>query len=313
MVAFLYVLLFIFILSITVTLSKIIYEKNIVDKITMEFEIRYKKRSELEEKRRKLEGNISKVKFLNSFDEMLNRSGLKEKYQLLNSEMYISITLILALISYLLSKFIYNFIGFNLIIAIAVCFISYLIVYYRSGIAFQNIDNEVMSFINNIENFSTTSKDIVSIFEEVIPFTGNPLTKYLQEFVNTAKSSGDTRSAFAKLESRLENDGLVTLLKNLEMASRNNANYTEIIKESRKVFKKYFKAKSKRKIIISNGRGNILLITLIGLVMVYAVDSFIDGALLHVLSYTPFGNVLLGIGILIVISALWIFIAMDRG
>lgn len=313
MLVILYGLLLISVAFITIILGKIIYEKNVVERITSEFEDRYKKRAEAEEKRRSLEGNVSKIKFINTFDEMLDRSGLKEKYSFLNSEVYISITLIIALLFYLLSKFIYNFIAFNLIIAIAVCFISYLIVYYRSGIIFQKIDNEIMSFINNIENFSTTSKDIVTIFEEVIPFTGDPLTKFLQEFVVTAKSSGDVRGAFVKLERRLENDDMVTLLKNLEMASRNSANYTEIIKEARKLFKKYFKQKNKRKLIIDNGRQSIIIVILVGLVMVYAVNSFIGGQLIQSLSLTLFGNVLLGIGILIIIAALWLFISMDRG
>lgn len=313
MIILLYALLFLMIFMLTFTIGKIIYEKNVVNKVVESFEERYKKKIEIEEKRRSVEGNLTKNKFLNNFDEMLDRSGLKEKFSLLNSETYVLSTLLIALLFYLVSKIIYNYWVFNLLISIAICFISYLIIYYRSGIVFEKIDNNIMSFINNIENFSTTSKDIVSIFEEVIPYTEDPLTRYIREFVNTAKISGDVRGAFEKLERRMENDKLVTLLKNLEIASRHSANYTEIIREARVIFNGYFKAKTKRKIVISNGRATILLILILGLVMIATVNAFVDGILVFYLRTTMIGNLIMLFGILIVIMALWIFIGLDRG
>lgn len=313
MIKILYVLLFLLIFIAFKIITDTIYEKRVINHIVVNIELKYKNRMKAEEERKRVEGNRIEKGFFKEIDKMIERSGILERFHFLNTELYIFITVITSILVYFISQLIIGFWAYSLIISILVLFFSFLFIYYLSGINFEKIDNGIIGLLNNIENFSIASKDIVTIFENTIPFLDNPLQRYIADFVNMSKSTGDIKEAFLLLEKKIENERLIDVFKNLEISSRHNANYTEIIKESRDTFKGYFKDKTDRKISISNGRSTIIGILGIGVIMLIAANNFTDGLLFYYLVNTNFGNILIGIGILIMFLALWSFLFLDRG
>ncbi len=83
------------------------------------------------------------------------------------------------------------------------------------------------------------------------------------------------------------------------------------MKEARSIFNGYFDSKTKRKILISNGRAGIFTLLSVGIGMLYFVGLFIEGFTAYIIN-TFFGNVLMFLGIILFLYALWNFINIDR-
>lgn len=292
-------------------LYKFLYKKNIIEKMVNDFETNYQKRQELEEKIRREEGNVIKKGFIHHIDIMIERSRLRKKIPFLTTELYLVISIIVGLACFILSKLFIQFWVVNVLIGILSVFGMYLVIYYSSGFNFEKIDDQIITLINDIENFSNVSNDIVTIFENVADYLDDPLDEYFMEFVQYSRETGDIEGAFKNIEGKLENEKLQNLFKNLEIASRNRANYKELMKEARSIFNGYFDSKTKRKILISNGRAGIFTLLIVGIGMLYFVGLFIEGFTAYIIN-TFFGNVLMFLGIILFLYALWNFINIDR-
>ena len=292
-------------------LYKFLYRKNVIEKMVNDFETNYKKRQELEEKIRREEGNVIKKGFIHHIDMMIERSRLRKKIPFLTTELYLVISIIVGLACFILSKLFIQFWVINVLISILSVFGMYLVIYYSSGFNFEKIDDQIITLINDIENFSNVSNDIVTIFENVADYLDDPLDEYFMEFVQYSRETGDIEGAFKNIEGKIENEKLQNLFKNLEIASRNRANYKELMKEARSIFNGYFDSKTKRKILISNGRAGIFTLLIVGIGMLYFVGLFIEGFTAYIIN-TFFGNVLMFLGIILFLYALWNFINIDR-
>lgn len=292
-------------------LYKFLYRKNVIEKMVNDFETNYQKRQELEEKIRREEGNVIKKGFIHHIDMMIERSRLRKKIPFLTTELYLVISIIVGLACFILSKLFIQFWVINVLISILSIFGMYLVIYYSSGFNFEKIDDQIITLINDIENFSNVSNDIVTIFENVADYLDDPLDEYFMEFVQYSRETGDIEGAFKNIEGKLENEKLQNLFKNLEIASRNRANYKELMKEARSIFSGYFDSKTKRKILISNGRAGIFTLLIVGIGMLYFVGLFIEGFTAYIIN-TFFGNVLMFLGIILFLYALWNFINIDR-
>ncbi|WP_195617421.1 hypothetical protein [Clostridium paraputrificum] len=292
-------------------LYKFLYRKNVIEKMVNDFETNYQKRQELEEKIRREEGNVIKKGFIHHIDMMIERSRLRKKIPFLTTELYLVISIIVGLACFILSKLFIQFWVINVLISILSVFGMYLVIYYSSGFNFEKIDDQIITLINDIENFSNVSNDIVTIFENVADYLDDPLDEYFMEFVQYSRETGDIEGAFKNIEGKIENEKLQNLFKNLEIASRNRANYKELMKEARSIFNGYFDSKTKRKILISNGRAGIFTLLIVGIGMLYFVGLFIEGFTAYIIN-TFFGNVLMFLGIILFLYALWNFINIDR-
>ena len=282
-------------------LYKFLYRKNVIEKMVNDFETNYQKRQELEEKVRREEGNVIKKGFIHHIDIMIERSRLRKKIPFLTTELYLVISIIVGLACFILSKLFIQFWVVNVLVGILSVFGMYLVIYYSSGFNFEKIDDQIITLINDIEN----------IFENVADYLDDPLDEYFMEFVQYSRETGDIEGAFKNIEGKLENEKLQNLFKNLEIASRNRANYKELMKEARSIFSGYFDSKTKRKILISNGRAGIFTLLIVGIGMLYFVGLFIEGFTAYIIN-TFFGNVLMFLGIILFLYALWNFINIDR-
>ncbi len=247
------------VISIIVGLACFILSKLFIQ-FWNDFETNYQKRQELEEKIRREEGNVIKKGFIHHIDMMIERSRLRKKIPFLTTELYLVISVIVGLTCFILSKLFIQFWVINVLIGIIAVFGMYLVIYYSSGFNFEKIDDQIIiavfgmylviyyssgfnfekiddqiiTLINDIENFSNVSNDIVTIFENVADYLDDPLDEYFMEFVQYSRETGDIEGAFKNIEGKLENEKLQNLFKNLEIASRNRANYKELMKEARR-------------------------------------------------------------------------------
>lgn len=285
-------------------------EKSVV-KVFSATENSYKHRKSIEEAKRLEDGNQEKQSFIYKLDLMIERSGLRKKMPFLNTEVYLGLTLVISVMGYILATVISGVWLLGVVIVMLTVIISYAIIYILSGIAYEKVDKTIITFVNILENYSGTNDDIVSILGKTYPYLENPLKDHIEDFYNEVNSSGDTTRAFRNLETKIENEKFKEIIRNLEICSRHEANYQEIIKDSRDTLMDYIEAKQKRKAIINQGRIEILASIGLCSVMVFMFSGFTPN-LFNVLINTVIGNGILLYCIIISGICLWNIISFDK-
>ena len=123
--------------------------------------------------------------------------------------------------------------------------------------------------------------------------------------------TGDKSKAIRNLEKRIEHEKFKELIRNLEICSRYEANYGEVIKDSRGLLREYLATVKERKAILNNARIEIaMIIGCCGLVF-WMMNDFTQAGILTVLLASTAGNLILVYCILMILYALWT-VAIDR-
>lgn len=284
---------------------------NTATKIFNITESSYNKRKLKKEKLKIEEGNVKKNSLINNIDLLIERSHIKDKLPFFNTEIYISLTVILAFTGFIIGSILARYWLIGIVLGMSFVLALYSILYIASGLNYEKIDKEILTFVNIMENYSGTNDDIVTIIGKTYPYLQNPLRQYLEQFYNEATSTGDITTSFRKLELRVENDRVSDLIRNIEICSRHEANYQEIIRDSRETIIEYLKAKQQRKAITISGRIELLVCLLLSAAMIYIFSSFVPN-LMTSLRNDIKGNVILLYCVVIMGIVIWNTISFDK-
>lgn len=258
------------------------------------------------------EGVQEKTDFLYKLDMLLVYSNIKKWIPFMNTELFIGMTLILSVSAYLLVAKAAGVWIFGILGAGSVCIGIYLLLYFLSGINYQNTEKSLTTFLNLLENYSITSDDLIHILHRTAINMEEPIQSALYECYAEATSTGNTGLAMRNLQKKIEHEKFKELVRNLEICSRYEANYAEIIKDSRSLIQEHSAYSQERKSIINNARIEIMMIVgCCGLVF-WMVDDFSSTGILNALLGTTAGNVLLLYCVVMLLIALWTVIAVDK-
>lgn len=274
-------------------------------------EERYNKRKEKKEKIRIEEGNIRDKSFLGKIDLLILRSNIKNRIPFFNTEIYISFSITLFATGFLLGDKLFNHWLVGLILALLSTLILYASIYFIAAYNYERIDKESLTFANMLENYSVTTDDIVSIMDQSSVYLKQPLKGYIEEFVSDVARTGDSTIAFRNLEYKIESERVRNIIRNLEICSRHEANYKEIITDNRDTLKEHLKAKEQRKSLINNGRMEIIICYLMCSVILYVFTSFVPN-LRQLLTETFLGNLILTYNIVVMAVIFWNLISFDK-
>lgn len=271
----------------------------------------YKKRKEEKNKLEYEEGNVKITSFMGKMDILIERSNLRKKFPSLNSEIYIFTITLLTIIGFTIAN---NLSGWllGLTVAITIVLTGYAILYYAGCLAYDRIDREVLKFINVLENFSDTNDDIVAILGKTTRYLNDPFKSYISDFHKEATTTGDVGTAFKRLESKIENPVIRDVIRHLDICSRHEANYKEIITDIRYSVKSYLKSKEKNKAITRNGRIELLVCISIMAIMLKMFEGFVPGLFIK-LTTALIGKVILVYLLIVFAIIVWNFISFDKG
>ena len=257
------------------------------------------------------EGNIEEDTFFYKLDLMIERSGLRNRFKNLTTEIYLSLVAIIALVGFVLGNKIGGLLLGAAIITVAIVG-SYGTIYILSGKNYEKIDSQIIPFVNLLENHAMSDSDIVNIMGSVYPYLEAPLKGYIEKFYDEAITSGDYTKAFMNLETRIESVRLKSIIRNIEKCSSHEANYDVIIEDERRSLKNYSKSKARKKEITIRGRSGISTCLLINGMLIY-MFTFFSPKLINGLLNTPIGNIILLCWIVVLGVCGWYFIVIDKG
>lgn len=310
----LYTLLFIFLAVLCYGFTLLVVDlkrRNFLSTFFDSFSKKYEERKIEQEAKLLYEGATDEKTIIENIDLLIQRSRIQLVFPFLTSELLMLITLLAAIFVsvtvFIYSKFLIVAI-FAFIVVIAVAVIS---LQFMARNTFNKIDKVQLGYASVLKNLSISNSDIVVIFEKSIPYAPEPLKSYVEQFVFECKKGIPIRKAFRNFEGKIENKRFKQLIKNLDIASRHDANYAKVLDESRIIFKHYFAEKERRKKAVASGRAGIVLVIVVGCVVFKLLEAF-TGDILTKLRESPAGNTLLFYFLLVFIYAIYKFVALDK-
>lgn len=288
--------------------SKILGKTDAYFKLTEKYEERLR-----EERRRQIEeGNTVKKPFLYRIDRLLEYSGLKRHFPFINAEIFIALYVMLFIAVYVLAAVIFKGYIAGIIADALLCVSVYSVFYIINGSYYRKLEENIMTFLNLIENFSKTEDDIVQIFRKTIPYIGEPVRNILTEFCSEAETCGDVNRAFDNMNSRIEHRKCRELIHNIRVCSRYESNYDMLVRDCRTSMMDFLEIKAERKAIINNGRAEIVILLLSASLIVYLFSNIVSGGLAELLFGSFIGKAIVLYCIAVVIISLVMMLTYDK-
>lgn len=218
-------------------------------------------------------GLQEKVPWIQRWDQCYSQSMIQQKYLFLNSQLYISLVLfaasVLGVITLvLLCKTPLAGIGAGAGVFALVLFGGVFYVSLLRRQKWRQTEKELMPFLNIVDNFSKTEQDLFRIFEMATPYLKEPLRSALAECGRHAAATGNRSEAIRDLIYRIEHPKFREMIQNLEICSRNEANYTQILGEVRDSLSAYMSNRKEEAGIFKEGQVQILVIVCMGIPMI---------------------------------------------
>jgi len=258
-----------------------------------------------------IEGRQEKVNLMYKLDLLVLQSNIRKYLPFASTEILLVLAVLLAAggfaaVTSVTGTWIFGILGF-----VGVFGFLYLVLYFMTLANYRKTEESLMTFINLLENYSNIEDELIAIFARISPFLTEPVKTAIEECCMEAEMTGDRRTAIRNLEKRNEHEKFKELVRNLEICSRYEANYEEVIKDSRSLLREYLAAVKERKSILNNARIEIALIIACCGVVFWMINGFTQAGILAVLLGSTIGNVILLYCILMVRYALWT-VAFDR-
>lgn len=256
-------------------------------------------RAETERQKRDIHGVSNKRDWLARTDERLAYSGIKEKLRWVTTEIYMMFVIVVTSLVGIIATLKLGFL-LGCILAIFVVMIFELIVTILVSYRDKKTEAIMLQFMNIVDNFSKTSDDLISILEKASRYIDEPLASQIYDAVLIAKNTGDKLSAIQDLQDRVKNRHFKVLMRNLEISSRYETNYSDIVEDCRGIFHNYIKSEKEKRLARHGGVLEILVMLASGFGCMYILGDiaqtesiFLDlltgGALAHfILGYLIF-------------------------
>lgn len=258
-----------------------------------------------------LEGRQEKTNFLYKLDLLVLQSNIKKFIPFANTEILLVMTIILAAtvygsVMYITKSWIFGMFGF-----VSIGFICYMVLYFMALSNYRKTEESLMTFINLLENYSSMEDELIAIFSRIQTFLTEPIKSAVEQCCIEAEMTGDKGRAIRNLEKRIEHEKFKELVRNLEICSRYEANYGEVIKDSRSLLREYLAAAKERKAILNNARIEIAMIIGCSGIVFWMMNDFTQAGIMSVLLGSMVGNIILAYCILMLLYAVWT-VAIDR-
>ena len=310
------ILLFAAILGLIVYLNETHLIKKQVVSIFKNISNSNKKRLTNQEKQNALYG-VRQGSWINKYDELLKYSGFIYKHPWTKSTEYFVIALFsLCFFVLVIGSLIFN-IGTGIILSVLtyILIIGYLGMLRRRN--YKKVGQTILSFANLISSYSSSSDDIISILNRTTISLEDPLRSAVESCCMEAKK-GNVIRAMKNLEDSIEYAPFKTLIRNLSIAANNEANYTKVVDDARKMIRDRLSFEDSLMNVYSKSRTETLLLTIIGLASCFLLTDMIVGmpflALIQLMLHSFGGRIILIMFVASLLASAYVaLIGMGKG
>lgn len=234
-------------------------------------------RKKSERELRDLYGSISRKNRLDKLEDTLRYSGLKRKYKFLTTELMLTLIIAALAAVFLLTVTITGKLALGAV-GVIVAYMLIMTCLDRLRVRqYKRTGSQMISFINIVSNHARTSDDLMDILERTAVDLSEPLRGAVMECCFKAKRTGKGAEALKELEDNIEYPFFKTIIRNLEIASRNRADYEDIIDDCRQLLQTNLEKEKELALIYDKARSELLALSAVGAVCIYILAAGIVG------------------------------------
>lgn len=256
---------------------------------------------------RDMHGIGLKKDWLTKLDEELGYSGIKDKFKWLTTEIYVIIIAVLIVIAAVIGTLVSNALV-GICLGLLMIVISKVVISVMSNSRDKQTEAIMLQFMNIVDNFSKLSDDLIYILERSSKYIDEPLSSQIYDAVIEAKNTGDSLTALEQLQDKVRNKHFKVLIRNLEVSSRLETNYSDIIEDCRNVFHAYIKAEKEKRDIRMSGVTEIAVMVILGIACVIMMGGVTDqgNAIIALLNGGVIGLIILIFLIITIVASIYI-------
>lgn len=162
----------------------------------------------------------------------------------------------------------------TIVSSVVLVLIAKIIVDNMIGARYRKIDKELLSFINAISNYCLVGDNLVDILDKAANSMSGIIRNEVNSAVNVIRVKGETSVVLKELEVNNPHP-FKTLIRNLEIASRNKANYLEVVDGCRHMLEITRENEKQLSRVKSDSRVTLLVLSMAGLLGIYMISVWI--------------------------------------
>lgn len=231
------------------------------------------KRDEIYQRQYEEIGIQDNLTWIQRWDQCFAQSMIQKKYPWLNGQLYVSLLLAAASLAGIAGLFLLHrqpllSICGGVLLFGGILFGGVFYVNLIRGNKRRQTEKELLPFLNIVDNFSKSEQDLFQIFELATPYLKEPIRSALSECGKHAAATGNRRAAIRDLIYRIEHPKFREMVQNLEICSRNEANYARVMGDMRESLSAYMSNRKEEDGILREGQVQILVIACMGIPMI---------------------------------------------
>ena len=287
------VICFILFAILSYVIIKEMNKNHMITGIKSYFKDRSDIRKDLEQNKVLEDGYGQNMGLLYRLDLVLYQSGISKNLPWMVSEIFFLMSVFMTTACFTAVLILSGKMLYALCTGILFVFIEYMTVTLLMAHNTKRIEEDIINFANLLDNYSKTSDDIVSIMENTWLYLGEPLRSSVRNCCAECRTSGDTVAAFKRLELSVRHPKFSELVRNLELCSRYNADYSSVIRKNRELIENYLAQKQIRKQMANNSRLNILILYAGAGVVIKLLEGIGENGIFKMLTGSLTGNIIL--------------------
>lgn len=158
----------------------------------------------------------------------------------------------------------------------------------------QLINDQTITFMNLVENFSRTSCDMAEVCDKASFYIKEPLKSIVEEFVADIRLYGDAPKAFGRIYRRLKGCKLLEIFKSFEICYLHEGNFADIVRDAKESARIFDKSITMRRAIVASARGDLAALVGAGAIVIRMLDDFLEKGVWSVLSGSYIGIAIMG-------------------
>lgn len=293
-----------------------------LDKLHTKLASRDNKRiDEIEAERRMYGSVIGKEsgaigRFLTKVDNMLIYSGASIRHKWLNTSSFLALYIVCGGLMFIFVLFLSN----NLILALLVVLFVLILPVFKmttaADNAYRSVETQMSLCVNLVANMGDATNSIMVVLREIAPYMSEPLRTTIYRAISTANLTGVEGDGIRQLCREIEHPMFVQFIRHLEISAKNEADFRNIARDYSGQVDMAIRAAQRQKAIFANGRGSILLLMGVGILLICMLLGMLgDGivVMLAEMSQNAFGILVLIVTCILYVSAiLYMMLGMRR-
>lgn len=292
----------------------LLIERNINDKIRANLEElnkNYEKRLLTLKYKQFITSSKKKKSYLNKLDILIQKSNVRNKISILTSEVVVIIGGLLGVTAGVGMFYVLYSVLASITIMIAVFKIPELILHIIANRNAKKVDDYLVTFLGTLQNLCYIKDDIVFAITNSVPYLKEPLKSYCNKFALSVRYGEDLQVALQDLSDKVDNNKFKMFIKNLQLCSKYNGSYTNVIRETKATLKDYQKERGKRHKVVVRTRSTLLGLILICVSIIFGLFSM-NPQLGVAIRTQLIGQMILVYNIIAVLVALFKLVTLEK-